>query len=76
MEQTGLDFNRGVAVFWSLAATVTGTIESDDSMTRRQRCKDRQPILRRSGVAVNQHDRAANALGDVVQSRPIYRCEF
>src|SRR5882724_124591 len=76
MKQLRLNFDGGLAVLWSLAPAVTGTIESDDFMTRRQRRELCHPILRGTGVTVNKNDGAAGALNYVVQTRAIYGYEF
>jgi hypothetical protein len=44
VKQTLLNFDGGVTELGPLAATMAGTIKSDDLMIRRQRSKQTRPI--------------------------------
>ena len=67
VKQLCLNFDRRIAALWSLATAVTGTIESDDSMTRGQRRKYRHPILHGTRVAVNENDGTTRAFDNEVK---------
>src|SRR5713101_3922261 len=76
VQQTRLDFDVDVAVIRPVAVTVTGAIESNGAVMRRERAVEFRPVLTGTGIAVNQDDRTAGAFDYEVQARVFDSDEF
>jgi hypothetical protein len=71
VNQLGLPFYRVFPMLRSLTMPVARTIKHDNSVMQRERCQYRQPVIRRTRIAVNQHDRPPHPLDNVMQARAI-----
>jgi hypothetical protein len=67
MQHLGLDFNGNVTVIGTLTVAMSRTIKRESAIAPGNRSVQTRPILARSGVTVDQHDRSARALNHEVK---------
>ena len=67
VQHLSLHFHRDGPMIGAFAVTVAGTIKSDSAISARDRSIKPRPIVTRSGIAMNQHDRPSFALHHKVQ---------